>query len=389
MENIKIFVEQILELSGLTGNAVPVVRHILLVITAVILAWLAALFCRKLIVPLILKITNKIEVKWAQVLFNRKVLISACNIVPAIVIWQLLPMVFYQYPVVREVLARLTAIYITIMTVRTIVVFIDSFKKLEDERRSSMQQYFHSFCGVLKIILMFLAAIAVVSIIINKSPATLIAGLGATSAILMLVFKDTIEGLVAGIRLTSNEMLHKGDWITVEKAGADGTVEEMTLTTVKIRNFDNTIVTVSPKTLVDDSFQNWIGMQESDGRRAKRKIFFDFRSLSPITDEQRQQLIEKKYFKPEEIKEGDINMTLFRQYMEKYLASREDVNADMTLMVRQLEATSTGMPVELYFFIRNKEWVVFEHTVAEIMEYTYATAKDFNLKIYQQLPDRL
>ena len=389
MENIKIFVEQILELSGLTGNAVPIVRHILLVITAVILAWLAALFCRKLIVPLILKITNKIEVKWAQVLFNRKVLISACNIVPAIVVWQLLPMVFYQYPVVREVLARLTAIYITIMTVRTIVVFIDSFKKLEDERRSSMQQYFHSFCGVLKIILMFLAAIAVVSIIINKSPATLIAGLGATSAILMLVFKDTIEGLAAGIRLTSNEMLHKGDWITVEKAGADGTVEEMTLTTVKIRNFDNTIVTVSPKTLVDDSFQNWIGMQESDGRRAKRKIFFDFRSLSPITDEQRQQLIEKKYFKPEEIKEGDINMTLFRQYMEKYLASREDVNADMTLMVRQLEATSTGMPVELYFFIRNKEWVVFEHTVAEIMEYTYATAKDFNLKIYQQLPDRL
>ncbi len=389
MENIKIFVEQILELSGLTGNAVPVVRHILLVIIAVILAWLAALFCRKLIVPLILKITNKIEVKWAQVLFNRKVLISACNIVPAIVVWQLLPMVFYQYPVVREVLARLTAIYITIMTVRTIVVFIDSFKKLEDERRSSMQQYFHSFCGVLKIILMFLTAIAVVSIIINKSPATLIAGLGATSAILMLVFKDTIEGLAAGIRLTSNEMLHKGDWITVEKAGADGTVEEMTLTTVKIRNFDNTIVTVSPKTLVDDSFQNWIGMQESDGRRAKRKIFFDFRSLSPITDEQRQQLIEKKYFKPEEIKEGDINMTLFRQYMEKYLASREDVNADMTLMVRQLEATSTGMPVELYFFIRNKEWVVFEHTVAEIMEYTYATAKDFNLKIYQQLPDRL
>ena len=389
MENIKIFVEQILELSGLTGNAVPVVRHILLVIIAVILAWLAALFCRKLIVPLILKITNKIEVKWAQVLFNRKVLISACNIVPAIVVWQLLPMVFYQYPVVREVLARLTAIYITIMTVRTIVVFIDSFKKLEDERRSSMQQYFHSFCGVLKIILMFLTAIAVVSIIINKSPATLIAGLGATSAILMLVFKDTIEGLAAGIRLTSNEMLHKGDWITVEKAGADGTVEEMTLTTVKIRNFDNTIVTVSPKTLVDDSFQNWIGMQESDGRRAKRKIFFDFRSLSPITDEQRQQMIEKKYFKPEEIKEGDINMTLFRQYMEKYLASREDVNADMTLMVRQLEATSTGMPVELYFFIRNKEWVVFEHTVAEIMEYTYATAKDFNLKIYQQLPDRL
>lgn len=389
MEKIQIFVEEALMGWGLEGEAVDMVSHTVLVIVAILLAALAGLLCRKLIVPLLLKVTERTDAKWDDVIFSRKVLTSACNIVPAIVVWQLLPMVFYQYPVVREVLARLTAIYITIMTVRTIVVFIDSFKKLEDERRSSMQQYFHSFCGVLKIILMFLAAIAVVSIIINKSPATLIAGLGATSAILMLVFKDTIEGLAAGIRLTSNEMLHKGDWITVEKAGADGTVEEMTLTTVKIRNFDNTIVTVSPKTLVDDSFQNWIGMQESDGRRAKRKIFFDFRSLSPITDEQRQQLIEKKYFKPEEIKEGDINMTLFRQYMEKYLATREDVNADMTLMVRQLEATSTGMPVELYFFIRNKEWVVFEHTVAEIMEYTYATAKDFNLKIYQQLPDRL
>ena len=388
METIKTFVEQLLELSGLTGSSVPVVRHILLVIIAIILAWLTYIFCRKVIVPLILKLTNKIEVEWAQVLFNKKVLISACHIIPAIVIWQLLPMVFYQYPAVREALARLTAIYITVMTVRTIVVFIDSFKMLEDERRSSTQQYFRSFCGVLKIILMFLATIIVVSIIINKSPATLIAGLGATSAILMLVFKDTIEGLVAGIRLTSNEMLHKGDWITVEKAGADGTVEEMSLTTVKIRNFDNTIVTVSPKTLVEESFQNWIGMQESDGRRVKRRIFFDFRSLMPITDEQRRLLIEKKYFKPEEIKEGDINMTLFRKYMEKYLRAHDNVNENMTLMVRQLEATNTGMPVELYFFLRFKEWVAFEHAAAEIMEYAYATANDFHLKIFQQFQDR-
>ena len=388
MEKIKSFVEQLLELSGMTGSAIPIVRHILLIVIAIILAWLAAVFCRKVLVPLILKLTNKTEVKWAQVLFNRKVLMSASHIVPAIIIWQLLPMVFYQYPVVREILARLTAIYITVMTVRTLVVFIDSFKLLEDERRSSMQQYFRSFCGVMKIILLFLAAIVVIAIIIKKNPTTLIAGLGATSAILMLVFKDTIEGLVAGIRLTSNEMLHKGDWITVEKAGADGTVEEMTLTTVKVRNFDNTIVTISPKTLVEDSFQNWIGMQQSEGRRVKRKVFFDFRTLAPITSEQRELLIEKRYFKSEEIGEGDINMTLFRRYLERYLSNRNDVNEGMTLMVRQLEATSTGMPIELYFFVYNKEWVVYEHTLAEIMEYVYAIANDFGLKIYQQFVDK-
>lgn len=316
-------------------------------------------------------------------------LVVVCLVVPSAVVWNFLPGWLGDYPKVYNIVHRVTAIYMTIVTTWLVISFANSFRKLGEHHNVPHQQYLNSFISVLKIVLIFIAVIVVIAIMLDKDPSTLIAGLGAASAILMLAFQDTIKGLVAGIRLTSNNMLAVGDRITVPAAGIDGLVEEIMLTTVKVRNFDNTIVTISPKTLVDDSFQNWIGMQESDGRRAKRKIFFDFRSLSPITDEQRQQLIEKKYFKPEEIKEGDINMTLFRQYMEKYLASREDVNADMTLMVRQLEATSTGMPVELYFFIRNKEWVVFEHTVAEIMEYTYATAKDFNLKIYQQLPDRL
>ena len=188
-------------------------------------------------------------------------------------------MVFYQYPTVRELLARLTAIYITVMSVRLATVFINSFKELDSSHRSSTQQYFHSFCGVLKILMIFIASVVVVAIVIDKSPLKLFAGLGATSAILMFVFKDTIEGLVAGIRLTSNNMLHKGDWITVASAGANGIVEEMTLTTVKVRNFDNTIITVSPTSLVNGSFQNWLGMQQSDGRRVNRVVYYDFRSV--------------------------------------------------------------------------------------------------------------
>lgn len=384
MENIKIWVENLISMMGVTGSMVPVTRHILLVLVAILLAALAGLLCRKIIVPLVLKLTAKTEVKWDDVLFNRNVLVSACHIVPAIVIWQLLPLVFFQFPVVKELLTRITAIYIVVMSVKTVLVFISAIKDLEGEQRSNKQQYLYSFIGVLRLLMIFVAAIIVVSIIIDKDPMKLFAGLGATSAILMLVFQDTIKGLVAGIRLTSNDMLHKGDWITVSKAGADGIVEEMTLTTVKIRNFDNTIITVTPQTLVDDSFQNWKGMQKGKGRRVKRTVYFDFRSIHVVDESLRQQLIDKKLVKAEEIQEDSVNLTLFRYYMEAYLKKRTGVNPTMTLMVRQLESTQWGLPIEFYFFVKNKEWVPYEHILADIMEYVYATAPQFGLRIYQR-----
>jgi miniconductance mechanosensitive channel len=234
--------------------------------------------------------------------------------------------------------------------------------------------------------MMFFAAIIVVAIIIDRDPIKLFAGLGATSAVLMLVFQDTIKGLVAGIRLTSNDMLHKGDWITVPKAGANGIVEEMTLTTVKIRNFDNTIVTVTPQTLVDDSFQNWIGMQKSQGRRVNRRVYYDFRGIRIVDDALREQLINKKYFKEGEIKPDDVNMTLYRRYVEDYLRRHPMVNTNMTLMVRQFEATQAGLPLEFYFFLKEKSWVEYEHQLAEIMDFIYAITPDFGLLVYEQYP---
>ena len=387
MKQIQEFVENLLTSIGFDGSSVTIIRFVFLVIVSVLLAWLAGYLCRR-IVPLVVKLTKKTENKWDNVLLNRRVLLSASNIVPAVVVWQLLPWVFYEYPVVQELLARATAIYITIMSVKTAVVLIDSFKYLDDSRRSSTQQYFHSFMGVLKIIMIFIAVIIVVAIVVNRNPMAIIAGLGATSAILMLVFKDTIEGLVAGIRLTSNEMLHKGDWITVPKAGANGIVEDITLTTVKVRNFDNTIITVSPKTLVDDSFQNWIGMQESAGRLVSRMVYFDFRSIGIASDALKTRLAEKGYFKKEELKGNHINLTLYCQYMERYLRGREEVNAEMMLMVRQFEATNTGLPVELYFFLKEKEWVEYEHQMADIMAWAYALANDFDLKIYERVGEK-
>lgn len=179
-----------------------------------------------------------------------------------------------------------------------------------------------------------------------------------------------------------------GDWITVPKAGADGTVEEMTLTTVKIRNFDNTIITVTPQTLVDDSFQNWIGMQEGEGRRVNRAVYYDFRQIRRIDAELRQQLVDKGYFKETDIKVGDVNMTLYRRYMEQYLRSHPLVNPNMTLMVRQLDATQSGLPVEFYFFLKEKSWEAYEQQLAEILDYIYAVTPDFGLLVYEHFPEQ-
>lgn len=439
VEEIRKFVEDLIQMAGVTGGAVPVVRHILLTITAILLAMLSDLLCRRLLVPIIMKVTDKTEVTWDDVLFNKKVLTSACHIVPAVVIWSLMPLVYLEYPIFKEILERATGIYIVVMSVRTALVFIGSFKGLEssEERRSSAQQYFHTFCGVLRILMLFVAGVVVVAILLGKNPLTLFAGLGATSAVLMLVFKDTILGLAAGVRLTSNDMLHKGDWITVKSVDANGIVEEMSLTTVKVRNFDNTIVTISPATLVNGSFQNWIGMQKSGGRRVQRKVYFDFRSIRLVDEELRARLLEKHFatedsFKPKEslqkmlakaevgnehqiemekdqnaglgnarqhehqvladlrnpVALAPTNLQLYRKYMEKYLRERPEVNTEMTLMVRQLEATQCGLPMEFYFFVKDKVWVNYEHILAEIMEHAYALSAEFGLKIYQQYPEQ-
>lgn len=437
MEEIRRFVDEMITWAGITGDYVPMLRHILLTIIAVLLAMLSDFLCRKILVPLISKITEKTEISWDDVLLNKKVLTSACHIVPAVVIWSLMPLIYLEYPIFKEILERATGIYIVVMSVRTALVFIGSFKGLEnsEERRSSAQQYFHTFCGVLRILMLFVAGVVVVAILLGKNPMTLFAGLGATSAVLMLVFKDTILGLAAGVRLTSNDMLHKGDWITVKSVDANGIVEEMSLTTVKVRNFDNTIVTISPATLVNGSFQNWIGMQKSGGRRVKRVVYFDFRSVRLVDEALKQTLLAKHFatedsFKLKEtlqkalakdgihvseisaesavpsdedlekegIKEGadllnpaalaPTNLQLYRRFMEKYLRQRPEVNTELTLMVRHMEATQCGLPIEFYFFIKDKVWVNYEHILADIMEHAYALANEFGLKIYEQYPEQ-
>ena len=297
------------------------------------------------------------------------ILTVVCLIVPAALAWNFLPSVLKDFPRVYEVVHRVTAIYVTIVATWLLISFANSFRRLGEQRALSHQQYINSFISVLKIILIFIAIIIIISILLKKDPSTLFAGLGAASAILMLAFQDTIKGLVAGIRLASNEMLSVGDRITVPAAGADGIVEEIRLTTVKVRNFDNTIITVSPQTLVDGSFQNWKGMKENQGRKATRKVFFDFRSIT-IDDE------------------GVVNLTRYREHMEQWLKEHPKVLTDKIIMVHQLDATPTGLPIEFVFWLTEQDALPFEHLISEIMEHAYAEAPVFGLTIYQQFPEQ-
>ena len=379
MEKVKIAIESLIGWMGLSGEYVPAVRYAILVVLAFVLAWLAGWLCRTFVVPVLLKITNKTDAKWDDVIFNRKVLLSACRIIPAIVIWLLLPLVFFEYPQVEEIVGRLTAIYFTIMTVRTIIVFIDSFKQLENGQRSSKQQYLYSVCGVMKILMIFISVIVVIAIIINKNPATLFAGLGAASAILMLAFQDTIKGLVAGIRLTANDMLHIGDWITVPSAGANGKVEEIALTMVKVRNFDNTVVTLSPQSLVDGSFQNWQGMIENEGRKQVRRVYYDYSSI--VTEKPE---IPEDQDHQEKTPLATTNITRFRQDIEQWLTQHPKTIDSRPSLVRQADTPqATGCCLEFVFWLKSQDIISYEHDTSDIMEYIYAAGAEYGLKVYQ------
>lgn len=386
MDQITKYIEELLASTTLTGGWLSFVTMFALCAVTALVAWLVYMLCIKIVTPLLVRITKHTDMIWDDYLLNPQVLHSACNVVPAIVVWQMLPPLFIAHPVIQTLASKATAIYITITVMRLAITFIGSFKLFDSEKdhRTAAQQYFHSFCGVLKIVVLFLGVIVIVAIVIDRSPLTLLAGLGATSAVLMLVFKDSITGLVAGIRLTSNNMVSKGDWITVDKLGANGVVEDITLSTVKVRNFDNTIVTLPPQKLIEDSFQNWQGMQQSGGRRVTRMIYIDFHSIGIADDNLKQRLVERKLINKADMHSNVVNLTLFRNYIEWWIYNNKEVNTDLTFMVRQLQPTNTGLPIEVYFFLKNKEWKTYEHNLAEIMERIYAFAPEFGLKIYQR-----
>ncbi len=241
---------------------------------------------------------------------------------------------------------------------------------------------------MLKLIAICVGVIIGISALLDKNPAVILTGLGASAAVLMLVFKDTILGLVAGVQLSVNKMLKTGDWITIPTRNINGIVKHVALTTVKVQNYDNTIVTVPPYALISESFQNWNSMQESGARRVMRSINIDMNTIRFCTPDEMRRYEDNGWLDGME-RSGDteVNLRVFRHYLENYLVNhpRIVVNDDkkMFLMIRQLQPTPQGLPIELYFFSSFTAWKPYEYMQADIFDHTIAIIKEFGLKIYQ------
>lgn len=323
----------------------------------------------------------------AHVLVKRKTFRFLLYTITGVLIYYLLPLLeWLEGEQMLQITRRLCIVYIIsciLLVFNTLLLtFLDIYNTKDKLRNHPMK----GLVQVFQVLLFFMGGIVIVSVLINKSPATLFAGLGASAAVLMLVFKDSILGFVSGVQLSANDMLRIGDWVQLPDEKANGIVQEITLNTVKILNWDHTISTVPPYTLVNTVFKNWRCMQEGGGRRVNKCIKLDLNTLDFCSSEMLEQLQRQvpllKDYRPT-YNEIPTNVQLFRIYISRYLNIHPEVNQEMDLIISQKEPTEYGLPIEVYFFLRNKEWKEFERIQSDIFDHLLVVVKDFNLKLYQ------
>ena len=342
--------------------------------------------CQAIFVGGMRRYTKRAPHQWNTLLMKRKVVHHLIHVLPGILVYFLLPLAFVRGKEILEFSQKICAVYIIAAILFTIngllLVMLDVYNAKDKQKSRPMK----GFVQVLQVLLFFIGGIIIIAVLLDKSPMTLFAGLGASAAVLMLVFKDSILGFVAGVQLSANDMLRIGDWISLPNDTANGTVEEITLNTVKIRNWDNTISTVPPYTLVNNSFQNWRGMQESGGRRVNKNIYLDMTTLKFCTPDMldviRKDVPLMADYQPAE---GEVptNAQLYRIYIERYLRSLPVVNQDLDLIISQKEPTTYGVPVQVYFFSRNKVWKEYELIQSDIFDHLLVMVGKFDLKLYQ------
>lgn len=355
---------------------------VLLIVLAVGIDYL----CQFIFVGSVRKLSEKSHYFWDTLLIKRRVIHNLVHAIPGILVYALLPMAFIRGKELLLLSQKVCAVYIVFVLLLAINGFILVIMDIYNHKEVNKNRSIKGFIQVFQVLAFFIGGIVIIAILVGKSPATLFAGLGASAAILMLVFKDTILGFVAGIQLSANDMLRPGDWITVPGSNANGVVQEITLNTVKIQNFDNTISTIPPYTLVNNSFQNWRGMVESGGRRVMKSIFLDLNTIKFCTpdmlDTFRKEIPLLADYQPDK-GVTPTNSQMFRIYVERYLTSLPVVNTDLDLIISQLQATEYGVPVQIYFFSRNKVWKEYERIQSDIFDHFFAMVPQFELKVYQ------
>jgi len=369
-EAIRLFFSQL----GLSGQFLSFVSAIttaaMLICAGVILYYIIRIILQNAI-----RIANKrFPSKWKTSLLKERFFIQLSFILPILIIRNLASEFFLQGTKSEIVFAAILNIFLILNVTLILIAFLRALCDILLQLEASKDKPIKSYVQIVSIIIWAISIILIVSILINKSPALFLTGLGGFTAILMLVFQDTIVGFVNSIQLSSNDLVRNGDWITVSKYDADGTVEEINLISVKVRNFDNTISTVPVRQLVTDTFQNWRGMEEQGVRRIKRSFFIDSSSIAKPTPE-----MLSKINLPQE-----TNLGCFREYLAEYLKNRGDISTDSTLLIRLLPTNEFGVPVELYCFAKTIEWLDYEKIQAEVMEHVLVALPQFNLVHYQR-----
>lgn len=386
MEDLYVEIAQQLSDMGIDKENISWSTRLTLVALILLISYIMTKLFRHLVIPAVHKITSRTKATWDDYLFNERMMTSFCRMIPPIMFYLLLPFVFNNIPQVLDILLKGCLIYLVITTLMLVNSFLNSLYEISNEHETLRNRPLKGIYQMINLVAIGIGIILIISILIDQNAATILAGLGASAAVLMLIFKDSILGLVAGVQLSANDMLRPGDWITMPKYGADGDVLEVSLTTVKVRNFDKTITTIPPYALVSDSFQNWRGMRETGGRRIKRSIFIDMTTVHFCSDKEKIMFASRGWIDEAQAKPETqvVNLYVFRNYLQNYLREHPRTHKELMIMVRQMQPTSEGLPLEIYCFSNTTVWLEYEQIQGEIFDHILAVIPEFGLRIFQR-----
>ncbi|GIP46305.1 membrane protein [Paenibacillus sp. J45TS6] len=395
------FIRNQLDGYGMSEAAVGYLSNLIMAVFIALVCILANFLTKKIVLKTIIHIVNNNRYTWDNIILEKKVFHKLSHLVPAIIIYSSAPI----FPSYEILIKKLAIIYMIIVTTRVFSALLNAVEAIYRTFEVSKIRPIKGYIQVAKILLYIIATILVISSLIGQNPLIILSGFGALSAVLMLVFKDSILGLVAGVQLSSNDMVRVGDWIEMPKYDANGDVIDITLNTVMVMNFDKTITMIPSYALISDSFKNWRGMQASGGRRIKRSINIDTSSISFCTEEMIEELQKIHYLtdyvttRLDEINTYNMehqinteskvngrqltNIGVFREYIHQYLRNHPKIHKDMTLIVRQLAPGDNGLPLEIYAFSNDTNWAVYESVQADIFDHIFAVAPTFGLRAFQ------